>query len=94
VAEHTESTDFPTAFGVSGDFVMTPHCGASPGAAPDCTIDVAFKPMVVGSIPGLLAMASDAVGQPHYLTFSGTDFSPSAEPTTRTINVGSQLATH
>jgi len=80
----------------SGDYSETDTCtGATLTAGQTCTITVAFKPVVPGSISGTITINDNATGTPQIVTLSGSglvDVSLSANLTFPTTAVGSSSA--
>jgi hypothetical protein len=79
----------------SGDFAQTNNCGASLAATASCTLSVTFTPTAAGSRTGALTITDNVPSSPHTVTLTGTgsDFSLSSEPISRTVTAG-QSATY
>jgi len=84
-----------TSITASGDFAQTNDCGASLAATASCTLSVTFTPTAAGSRTGALTITDNASGSPHTVALAGTgtDFSLSSDPTSRTVTAG-QSATY
>jgi hypothetical protein len=87
-----------SSIAMSGDFAQTNTCGASVAAGSNCMISVTFKPTVVGTRSGTLAITDNAPGSPHTvnLTGAGQDFTlgvSSGSSSTDTVTAG-QAATY
>jgi hypothetical protein len=61
----------------AGDFQQNNNCPGSLGAGLNCTINVAFTPIAVGSRSANLAVADNASGSPQTVPLSGTGVVPS-----------------
>ncbi|HZU43627.1 MAG TPA: FG-GAP-like repeat-containing protein [Terriglobales bacterium] len=54
------------------DFNQTNNCGSSLGPQQSCTVNVTFKPAVVGARSGILQINDDAAGSPQKVSLAGT----------------------
>lgn len=74
----------------SGDFAQTNDCSTGVAAGASCTINVTFTPTATGARNGAITINDNAPGSPHTVGLSGTgtDFSLSADPTSRTVTPG------
>lgn len=54
------------------EFSQTNNCGGSVGAGLNCTINMTFTPLSVGSGTASLTIADNAPGTPHHVAVSGT----------------------
>jgi len=84
-----------TSIAASGDFAQTNNCPGSLTGESYCTISVTFTPTAAGSRTGALTITDNASGSPRTVTLAGTgsDFSLSSDPTSRTVTAG-QSATY
>jgi len=60
--------------GNASDFPQTHTCGGSLAAGASCTISMKFQPTAKGARTATLAVTDNAIGSPHKVTVSGTDF--------------------
>jgi hypothetical protein len=64
----------------TGPYTQTNTCGSTLAPAATCTINVIFKPTVLGSNPGAVSITDDEEGSPQKLTLAGNgtvmSFSP------------------
>jgi hypothetical protein len=82
-----------SSISVTGDFSQTNNCPVLPATlAPSasCAVNVTFAPTTTGSRTGTLTITSDAPGIPRTVPLSGTgtDFTVSVDPPSRTIRAG------
>jgi hypothetical protein len=79
----------------AGDFGETNNCGSTLAATANCTISVTFTPTATGTRTGTITIADNAGDSPQTisLTGTGTDFSVSGDPASRTVSAG-QSATY
>jgi YVTN family beta-propeller protein len=79
-----------TSIAASGDYGQTNTCGTSVTAGASCTITVTFTPTATGTRTGTVTITDNASGSPHLVSLSGTgtDFAPSASPSSQTISSG------
>jgi len=78
---------------VTGDFLQTNNCPVPPATlAPSasCAVNVTFAPTTTGARTGTLTITDDAPDSPHSVPLSGTgtDFTVSVDPPSRTIRAG------
>jgi DNA-binding beta-propeller fold protein YncE len=66
------------------DFAQTNDCGALLAAGADCTIDVTFTPLTVGSLGATLIVADNASGSPQTVSLSGVGTRNATAPTITT----------
>jgi len=90
LTNNTSSSATINSIATTGDFAQTNICGSSLDAGASCTIDVTFTPTATGTRMGTLTVNDNAPGSPHTVGLSGTgtDFSLSADPTSRTVTPG------
>ncbi|HCT77402.1 MAG TPA: mycodextranase [Micromonosporaceae bacterium] len=60
----------------SGDFARTTTCGATLAPSSSCSVSVTFTPTASGTRNGQLSIGSDAQGNPHTVSLTGTGFDP------------------
>jgi hypothetical protein len=80
-----------TGISASGDFTLQSNgCGTSLAPSEICQLTVDFTPKATGPRTGTLTVASDAPESPQSVSLSGmgTDFSLSADPSSRTVTAG------
>ncbi len=65
-----------SSIAADGDFTQTSNCPASILAGGQCSIQVTFRPTAAGTRAGVLTIADDAPGSPHWVTLSGTGTQP------------------
>lgn len=69
-----------SALGISGDYsIQSNTCGALPAtinAGSNCTANVIFSPIQVGTRVGTFSVTDNAAGSPHTVSLSGTGIAP------------------
>ncbi|HUQ28545.1 MAG TPA: choice-of-anchor D domain-containing protein [Usitatibacter sp.] len=65
-----------SSISVTGDYSQAHACPNSLPVGASCTIDVKFIPTAAGARPGSLKVTSNAAGNPHTVSISGTGVTP------------------
>jgi hypothetical protein len=72
----------------SKDFVSTSACGAPVAAGLSCTINMRFRPSMVGVESASLSITDNASGSPHIVALSGTGVEVATPPPTTLLKSG------
>ncbi len=54
------------------DFSESNHCGTTLASGASCTVEVSFKPAIIGPRLGTLIIAASDAGSPHMVSLAGT----------------------
>jgi hypothetical protein len=65
-----------TSITASGDFSQSNTCASTLGAGLNCTINVTFSPVAVGTRTGAITIVDNATGSPHSASLTGTGIAP------------------
>jgi hypothetical protein len=82
-----------TVSGIGGtvNFVVSPDCVGTLAVAANCTFSVTFRPQVNGPQTGAATINDNGVGNPHFVSLSGTGLGPVASLSPSTLNFPNQL---
>jgi hypothetical protein len=65
-----------TSIAANGDFQQTNNCGATiPAGSATCTINITYRPTVIGPSTEQVAITDNAAGSPHVITVTGNGVS-------------------
>jgi Cep192 domain 4 len=78
------------SIGTTGDFAQTNTCGANLGSKASCSINVTFKPTIVGPLAGTITLADSLPGSPQIVQLTGTGIAPVVMLGGASISFGSQ----
>lgn len=84
----------------TGPYSQTNNCPASLASGALCRINVTFTPTASGSLPGTIALATNAPGSPQTITLTGTGTAPvsitagSGGSTSQTVTSGATATYH